>query len=218
LQAFIYTEINYLHASISTSLHIEINCLPWIWGLLVSMLRWKIWGMAADTVEVGSAGEEVEAPVRKSPKQVRTLEVALGRKSAAAVAVTMTRKSKAVTMQAWTSSCRCAGCPRDLFLLCRSRAALCSPPAPDLLPWEHHEVGMAGTGSPQACSALHHGRGKRESEQKNGARRREEGDGGAPLHSRSTGSIKRNEAPQCGCRPVSNDLKMALETILFSLR
>jgi hypothetical protein len=58
LQAFVYTKINYLHASISTSLHIEINCLPWIWGLLVSRLRWKIWGMAPDIVEVGSAGEE----------------------------------------------------------------------------------------------------------------------------------------------------------------
>jgi len=56
----------------------------------------------------------------------------------------------------------CAGCPRVLFLLCWSRAALCSPPAPDdRFPWAHHEEEMAGAGSPPACSALLHGRGKR---------------------------------------------------------
>ena len=78
------TEINYLHASISTSLHIEINYLP----SKSCSLRWPRSKLAAQVKKVEAA------QVRKSPEQVRTLEAALGRKSAAAT-TTVTRKSKA---------------------------------------------------------------------------------------------------------------------------
>jgi len=125
------TEINYLHASISTSLHIVINCLLWIWGLLVSMLRWKIWGRGG-TVKVGGAGEESGG---STGEEVAGASEDVGGSVGKEIGGGDDNSDKEVEGGGDVSLDAvlplCAGCPRVLFLLCWMCAAQSSQGALD---------------------------------------------------------------------------------------